>query len=277
MASLAGFLGWSSHRTIVKVYDATVASLAADGKPAPPNPFDAKPRLSLLANMTIYVPLIGALVAILIGHLAIVGDRAAGAERLIFSRPVARGRYFAGKLLGSTLALTAIVAGCLVLSAISLAIANGALPGGGDLGRLVLFYGLSLAYLLLFALIGIVAALLTNVRSLSLLGAVGAWLVLTFAVPQVTSGLRPTASLNPVSEPVSTSQRFFGLTSRARPFSVSEQYKLASSQILETAGPETTGRTLERVAPVVGLLVLSGLLALALVRRHDYAAEAAGV
>lgn len=276
MAALAGLLGWSSHRTIVKVYDATVASLAAQGKPAPPNPFDAKPRLSLLANMTIYVPLIGALVAILIGHLAIVEDRAAGAGRLIFSHPVARGRYLAGKLLGSTLALVAIVAGCFVLSAISLVIVNGAVPGGGDFGRLALFYGLSLAYLMLFALIGMASALLTSVRSLSLLAAIGVWLVLTFAVPQVTSGLRPTASLNPVSDPVSTSQRFFKVTSRARPFSVSEQYKLASSQILETAAPETIGRTLGRVAPILGLLGLSALLALGLVRRHDYASEAAG-
>lgn len=276
MAALAGFLGWSSHRTIVKVYDATVASLAAEGKPAPPNPFDTKPQLSLLSNMTIYVPLIGALVAILIGHLSIVEDRAAGAGRLIFSRPVRRGRYLAGKLLGSTLALVAIVAACLVLSVIALAIVNGGLPGGSDLGRLVLFYALSLAYLLLFTLIGMAAALLTSVRSLSLLAAIGVWLVLTFAVPQVTSGLRPTASLNPVSDPVSTSQRFFDLTSHARPFSVSEQYKLASARILETAGPETAGRTLERVAPIVGLLGLSALLALALVRRHDYAAEAAG-
>jgi ABC-type transport system involved in multi-copper enzyme maturation permease subunit len=276
MAALAGFLGWSSHRTIVKVYDATVASLAAQGKPAPPNPFDAKPRLSLLSNMTIYVPLIGALVAILIGHLAIAEDRAAGAGRLIFSRPIARGRYLAGKLAGSTLALVAILAGCLVLSAISLVIVNSSIPGAGDLGRLALFYGLSLAYLLLFALIGMGSALLTPVRSLSLLAAIGVWLVLTFAVPQVTSGLRPTASLNPVSDPVSTSQRFFKVTSHARPFSVSEQYKLASSQILETATPETTGRTLERVAPILGLLGLTGLLAFGLVRRHDYAAEAAG-
>lgn len=276
MAALAGFLGWSSHRTIVKVYDATVASLAADGKPAPQNPFDAKPRLSLLSNMTIYIPLIGALVAILIGHLAIVEDRAAGAGRLIFSRPVARGSYLAGKLLGSTVALTAIVAGCLVLSAISLVIVNGAVPGGSDLGRLALFYALSLAYLLLFTLVGMTTALLTTARSLSLLAAIGVWLALTFAVPQVTSGLRPTASLNPVSEPVSTSQQFFAVTSHARPFSVSEQYKLASTQILETAGPETAGRTLERVAPIIGLLGLSGLLALVLVRRHDFAAEAAG-
>jgi ABC-2 type transport system permease protein len=93
----------------------------------------------------------------------------------------------------------------------------------------------------------------------------------------VTSGLRPTASLNPVSDPVNTSQRFFDVTSHARPFSVSEQYKLASARILETADPESTGRTLERIAPIFGLLCLSVLLAGILVRRHDYASEAASV
>jgi ABC-2 type transport system permease protein len=274
MAALAGFLGWSSHRTIVKVYDQTVASLAAEGKPAPPNPFNAKPRLSLLSNMTIYVPLIGALLAILVGHLAIVEDRAAGAGRLIFSRPVRRGRYLAGKLLGTTVALVAILFACLVLTLIALAIVNDEVPRPLDLGRLALFYDLSLAYLLLFALVGIATAFLTSVRSLSLLAAIGVWLVLTFAVPQVTSGLRPTASLNPVSDPVNTSQRFFDVTSHARPFSVSEDYKLASARILETAGPESTGRTLERIAPIVGLLGLLLALTVVLVRRHAYAAEA---
>ena len=63
MTALSGFIGWSSHATIIRVYDETVRTLTAAGKPAPPNPFSAQPRLSLLNNMIIYVPLIGALLA----------------------------------------------------------------------------------------------------------------------------------------------------------------------------------------------------------------------
>ena len=63
MAALAGALCWSSHQTIVRVYDEAVKSLAANGQPVPPNPFLLKPTLSLLSNMVVYIPLIGALLA----------------------------------------------------------------------------------------------------------------------------------------------------------------------------------------------------------------------
>jgi hypothetical protein len=94
MTALSGFIGWSSHSTISRVYDETVRTFAAAGKPAPPNPFAYKPRLSLLNNMTIYV------------------------------RPVPPSSYFWGKIGGSALAGAAIMATCLALSAIGLTLAS---------------------------------------------------------------------------------------------------------------------------------------------------------
>ena len=58
---LAGVIGWSSAATISRVYDQSVLLLAAQGRPAPTNPLGLKPPLSLLSNMTIYVPMVGAL------------------------------------------------------------------------------------------------------------------------------------------------------------------------------------------------------------------------
>jgi hypothetical protein len=98
----------------------------------------------------------------------------------------------------------------------------------------------------------------------------GAWLVITFVVPQFTSGLRPTASLNPIVDPVSTSQTFFKITAKARPFSVVEQYKAVSGRILETGSTESVGHTIARTSPIVGLLI--GLIAATalLIRHHDF-------
>ena len=145
------------------------------------------------------------------------------------------------------------------------------MPAAAELGRLSLFYALSWLYLLLFALVGMAAVLLTRRRSLALLAAMGVWLVLTFAVPQFTSGLRPTASLNPVTDPVSTSQPFFDATATARPLSVSEQYKEASARILQTTDPEPWGDTVLRVLPLLGAVMGLGLLTTRLVQCHDYA------
>jgi ABC-type transport system involved in multi-copper enzyme maturation permease subunit len=273
MTLLAGFIGWSSHNTIARVYEESRAMLASEGKPAPPNPFDVKPRLSLLSNMTIYIPLIGALLAIVVGHLSVVSDRATGLGRLIFSRPIRRSTYLWGKLAGIGVALMSILATCLVLSVISLTIVNNSPPTATELGRLALFFVLSLAYMMLFALVGMATALLVRGRSLALLVALGIWMIVTFMVPQFTSGLRPTASLNPIVDPVSTSQRFFQMTAYLRPVSISEQYRNMSASILQTAPDGSSPIGLVHVLPIVALLVALALLTAALVNRLDLAEQ----
>ena len=275
MTVLAGVIGWSSHRTIVGVYDQAVLLLATEGKPAPPSPFALKPTLSLLSNMAIYIPLIGALLAIVLGHLSLTDDQSTGVGRLIFTRVLSRTEYVLGKMLGAAGVLAAILIVSVVLSAASLLVVNQAPPTVADIGRLVVFYALSWLYLMLFALVGMLTVLATRRRSLALLSALGVWLVLTFVVPQFTSGLRPTSSLNPISNPVSLSQPFFDLTDRARPVSVSEQYKAASAQILQTENPEPVTVTAGRVLPIAVVTALLGLLTVGLVRRHDYSRSTA--
>jgi len=270
MTAMAGLIGWSSHNTIIRVYDEAVRLLAADGQPAPPNPFLLKPTLSLLSNMAIYIALIGALLALVLGHLTMADDQSNGIGRLLFSRPLSRTAYVLGKLAAAAAILAVGLAVSLLVSIASLWLVNQGLPSGPELGRLGVFYGLSWLYLMFFALIGMVTVLLTRRRSLALLAAMGVWLVLTFAVPQFTSGLRPTASLNPITDPASTSQPFFDATAKARPISLSEQYKTASAHVLGTATGESGTDTARRVLPLAASVGGLGLLTTRLVRRHDY-------
>jgi len=270
MTALAGLIGWSSHQTILRVYNEALQLLKAEGKPAPPNPFSLKPTLSLLSNMAIYIPLIGALLALVLGHLSLVDDQAEGVGRLIFSRRVSRSSYVLGKMLGAGTTLGFVLIASLAVSAVSLVIANGKVPTTSDFGALMLFYAVSWLYLMLYALIGMVSVLMNHRRAIALLTALGVWLVLTFALPQITSGLRPTESLNPVSSPASTSQAFFKLTAHGRAISISEQYKQASSQILGTTPSEPWTSLAGRVAPIALLVLALGLLTLRLVSQHDY-------
>ena len=270
MTAIAGVLGWSSHRTIVGIYDEATKLVVSQGQPAPANPIGLQPTLSLLSNMVIYIPLIGALLAVVLGHLSIADDESSGVGRLVFSRRITRSTYLAGKVVAAAAVLGVILVASLVVSTVSLWIVNGAAPTIAELGRLGLFYGLSWMYLMVFALIGMLAVLATRRRPLALLSAMGAWLVITFVVPQFTSGLRPTASLNPILDPVSTSQTFFKVTSKARPLSVVEQYKAASGRILETGPTESIGHTIARTTPIAGLLITLVVAAALLIRHHDF-------
>jgi ABC-type transport system involved in multi-copper enzyme maturation permease subunit len=276
MTALAGFIGWSSHNTIIRVYDQAVKLLAASDKTAPPNPFGLKPPLSLLSNMAIYIPLIGALLAIVVGHLAMAGDQTNGLGRMIFTRRISRTSYVAGKVLAVAAVLAVMLVVSLAVAVASLVLVNSRAPSAGELARLLGFYGLSWLYLMVFALIGMVAVLLTRRRSLGLLSALGVWLVVTFAFPQLTSGLRPVASLNPINDAVSTSQPFFQLTAKARPVSIGEEYKQAAGRILQTAPGELVSRTAERILPLLVALAALAALTVLLVKRHDYARAADG-
>jgi len=276
MTAAAGLLGWSSHNTIVRVYDQAVKLLAANGQPAPPNPFLLKPELSLLSNMVVYVPLLGALLALLLGHLSVADDESTGLGRLIFSRRVSRTEYAMGKIAAAAISLAVILLAAMAVSVASLVVANQTAPTIEVVGRLGLFYGLSWLYLLVFALVGMGTALLSRRRSLALLSAMGAWLVITFTIPQFTSGLRPTASLNPIADPVGTSQRFFQITALARPISIAEQYKTASAQILATAPSEPVLHTVMRVVPVAVVAVVLAAAVMVLVQRHDFSRSSNG-
>jgi ABC-type transport system involved in multi-copper enzyme maturation permease subunit len=266
-------LGWSSHQTIVRVYDEAVTLLASTGKPAPPNPFLLKPTLSLVSNMVVYIPLIGALLALILGHLSVIDDETNGTGRLVFSRQITRTSYVLGKIASAVAVLAVVLAASLAVSAAALLVVNHTIAGG-DLGRLGLFYALSWLYLMVFALIGMVTVLMTRRRSIALLSAMGAWLVITFVVPQFASGLRPTQSLNPITDPAGTSQIFFKVTSKLRPYSVVEQYKQASGRVLQTATAESLGQTIQRILPIAGLVVVLALVTVRLVQRHDFSRSA---
>lgn len=276
MTALSGLIGWLSHRTIIQAYEETVRTLQAAGKAVPPNPFSDKPRLTVLNNMTIYIPLIGALVAIVVGHLSVMSDRQAGVTRVIFSRPVSRSSYVRGKVAGSALAGGVIMAGCLVLSVVALTLINSSFPSGAELARLTFFYGLSGLYLLLFVLVGMVSALLFRSQSMALFVAIGVWAAMTFASPQFTSGLRPVASLNPITDPVSVNHSaFFRVTSKAKPIAVNEQYKALATRILTAGSPVQPGTTAGQIAPIAGIALLLGLWTGRLIRRRDVSEEGA--
>ena len=138
-AVLAGILGWASHHTIIGIYDESVKLVTDRGQTAPPNPFLLKPTLSMLSNEMLYITVIGALVAIVVGHLAIASDATNGIGRLVFSRPIRRRDYTFGKLAATGTILGAGVAVSYLVSVAALTVVD-RFPTGGDLVRLAGVY-----------------------------------------------------------------------------------------------------------------------------------------
>lgn len=270
MTGLAVVIGWSSHNTIGRVYDVGSQIVAANGQTAPPNPFDLQPTLSMLSNVSIYMAMVGALLAVVVGHLALADERSAGLGRLVHSRPVSRRDHVVGKAAAVFVGLAVAVAASLVITAVAVPLVNGSMPTAAEYARLGLFHLVTWLYLAVFALVGMAGVLLVERRSLALLASMAVWLVITFAIPQFTSGLNPVSSLNPVTEPVSTSQPFFAATAHARGLSVFEQYKSAGAHILQTAPAEPAGTTVLRLLPLVASAAGLALLVDRKAQTHDW-------
>ena len=258
---ISAWLGWSATATVNRIYQDAAAFLQAAGQPVPTNPvLDISP-LSLMRNMSVYVALIGALSAIVIGNRLIGLDRKAGVLPLIGSRPLGRNAYAAGKiaaLTGLILALAAVaalvaVATFLVLPAITLT--------GGQWAQLAGFMAVSTLYMGIFGLIGLAAGAGARSETVGLLLPVTLWLTLTFILPQLTANLNPTAAINPISAlavPPDTS--FFHWAARVLgPFSLADAYKFASAGLLDYLPQGAASPSF--IPPVINLVLATGVAA----------------
>jgi ABC-2 type transport system permease protein len=229
MVLVSAFIGWATNRTVTSVYD----QISADGMTDQPNPFvDASP-LNYAKNAIIYVILIGALMAMVLGALSALRDRKAGTSSLVLSRPISTVARLFGQLSGTALVLAAVLAVSFGLSWISIGIIDGAALGPEQSLRLIAFAALSWVLLLAFVIIGMLAGLVSRNETTALLVPFVIWSAIAFVLPQIGTAARPVALLNPVPHPPATGGYFDVVAAITSPFAVTEQFKRASGDLLQ--------------------------------------------
>jgi len=243
MTLASTFIGWSSQDTISRVYSVVAQEKRQSGQSVPPSPFENLPPLSLAKNMIIYVVLIGGLLAIDVGYSTGMRERKAGAGKLLFSRPITRADFLIGKLLGVSFILAAVLSIAAVISMVSSAVLVRLEPQ--DILRLSGFYGFSFVYMLGFAFLGFGFAMAWEDEVMALLSPLIVWVVITFMLPELSSALYPTGSLNPTlpQTDILQSPALQAIHDIVYPFSISEHYKGCAAAILGIdAGTDATIR-----------------------------------
>jgi len=236
MTLLSTYIGWSSKTTVEKVYIETTKKLAETGpNEIPPDPFAKIPELSIVKNMVAYVFMIGTILAIVLGNNSFIRDRRSGVSKIIFSRPIHRSEIVNGKILGIIYALASIIVTSFIISLISTVVISGKVVSISETQRLLCFYFLSFVYLLIFAIIGLFFSIYSSNQSLALMVPILIWISVNFVLPELTSALNPTASLNPtnISSAIPHNSFFLVLQNTIKPFSISEIYKEVSGYLLE--------------------------------------------
>lgn len=232
---ISAYLGWSATSTVNSIYADAVVYLTASGSPVPPNPVTTISPLSLLRNMSIYVSLIGALAAIVVGYQLIAMDRKSGVLPLLGTRPFEKGDYAKGKVTALIAVIAALMAVAIVISIGTFLVLPEFSLSADGWARLAIFFAFSTLYMLLFGFMGLMSAALARSESVALLLPMTIWLTVTFILPSLTGNIHPTAAINPISAlAAAPASAFFDWSGwLIGPFSIAESYKYISAQALE--------------------------------------------
>ncbi|MFG6660653.1 ABC transporter permease [Sulfitobacter sp. 915] len=234
MVLVTAWLGWSASATVNAIYGDAVQYLTAAGQPVPPNPIGETAPLAVLRNLGVYISLIGAFGAIVIGQLLIETDRKAGTLPLIGARPFDRSDIALGKMRALVIATGAMMAVAGVISVATLFTIPALVVGAGDLMHLALFLVAGWAYITVFGFLALGAAARLTATASGLIAATIVWLVITFVLPELTANVHPTAAINPVSTLANTPDTafFHFMSSILGPFSLSEAFAWTSGNLL---------------------------------------------
>ena len=156
------------------------------------SPFQtSNPYLAIFAffDMVYIFQLVLGLLAVLIASEAISGEKEDGTLRLMLTTNVSRAQVLAGKVLAGLTTLAIPTALGFILLTILLLGTENIEVGGGEWMRVGLLFALSLLYLLVFYLIGLVVSCATHRSATSLIYALFAWALLAIVLPNSISAL----------------------------------------------------------------------------------------
>lgn len=234
MVSVSSLIGWLTNSTVSQVWEATKQA----GLTQAPNPFATVSALFYARNTVIYIVLIGALMAIVVGVGSALRDRKAHTVDLVLSRPISVWSYLAGKLAGIALWMCAVLAAVAVISWVSIAVIIGQPLSLLDSARLATFFAVALVFLLGFVLLGMISGIYSSRETTALLVPISVWSVIAFILPQLGTAAHPVSLLNPVPAIATDGGPFTVLNTVLGPLSVTEQFKTASALILANTDVE---------------------------------------
>ncbi|MBW4096195.1 MAG: ABC transporter permease [Acidobacteria bacterium] len=261
MIAASAFIGSSARATVSNVYQ----QARNQGLTTAANPFDGLSPLYYARNMVIYIVLIGALLAIVVGVRSTLRDRQARTTDLMLSRDVRPAFYLGSKLAGLALFMLILLAVSTLISIGCISAVAGQFLTPGESARIVGLYALAWLFLLPFVALGMLAGLYAATATSALLIPVVIWSLVVFVLPLLGTAAHPVSLLNPVAGPTAAQTGFFALSSAVTgPLSLAEQFKHVSSLIL--ADQQATG-TISSGLAIILVFAVVGCAAVALTTR----------
>ncbi len=125
------------------------------------------------------------LIAIMIGYMAIVGERQSGSLRVLFGLSFSRGDVIAGKLASRNAVIVLVSVVALILGPILAILTAGSL----DVGMYVLFALFTILLAIVFTTVAVSVSASTSTRYRAMGGAVGAYILFAFLWHPIVAGI----------------------------------------------------------------------------------------
>ena len=194
LSILSVYIGSTTKRAEMRIYDARVATLQAEGAAVIP----AAPEihtLTILANLTEYVAIVGAILAVILGYNTLIEEKESGGLKLILSRPVYRDQLLVGKLLGNAAVIASLLGLVFLFNLILLVAIGGIWPTLGEVARLFTFTVMALAYMLIFLTVSLFLSIRLNNGATVFLISLTLWVLVSFVVPQMADAMMVNSSV----------------------------------------------------------------------------------
>ncbi len=172
-----------THRSQVADYQAYRVAAAASGldrvAPSPLAP------LSLLRGGFEYLQIVGAVVAVALGYLAVTRERANRTIALVRSRPVTTSELATGSLVGAVGVMSMLVAASAVTAVLCIGVIGHDWITAGEALQLLLAYAASIVYMTAFYALGVWCTTRSRNPANGLVAALCVWLLFVLVTPQI--------------------------------------------------------------------------------------------
>jgi ABC-2 type transport system permease protein len=184
MSILSVWIGSTTKHAEMRLYNELIVSLTAAGNSALPAPPQIH-TLTILSNLSEYVAIIGAILAVILGYNSLIEEKESGGLKLILSRPVFRDRLLTGKLLGGAAVIGLLLGLVFVFNLLLLGLVGGIWPTVGEIGRLFTFILMAFAYMLIFLSVSLMLSVKLRSAPQVFLISLVLWVVVSFVLPQM--------------------------------------------------------------------------------------------
>jgi len=235
LSILSVYIGSTTKRAEMRVYNETVTTLQAQGAAVLPTAPEIH-TLTILDNLIEYVSIVGAILAVILGYNTLIEEKESGGLKLILSRPVYRDQLLLGKLLGNSAVIALLLGVVFVFNLVLLVLVGGILPTVGEVTRLLAFMGMAFSYMLIFLSLAMFLSIHMRDSATVFLITLVFWTVSTFVIPQMADTLMVNSSvINGISGAVNQLPQETALSRAVSYLSPTWYLRDIGSQLLQSA------------------------------------------